>query len=134
MQTYRIEDKPAFTVFGVHCRLRGDDSAQEMLAFRQAVLQQAQPPVYGMYGVCVKGTDYLIADEMTPGMRVPLGCVKLEIPALTWAVFTFSDGLPQRAHLPEGCGWQQTADVYIEAYMSGDTDGCELWLPVKRPA
>lgn len=151
MLEYRIEDKPAFTLFGLKRRFHPETSYQEIPQYWLAVMDMVQPPVYGMYGVCVDdgaadgGFDYFIADELEAGQTLPEGCVRLEVPAHTWAVFPCRGQLPQALQevntrmwgewLPASRAWKLAADMNVEAYMPRNApsggDYCELWLPVE---
>ena len=151
MLDYRIVEKAPFTVMGIRRRFNSDTSYQEVPAFWKDVMAAGkQSPVMGAYGVCMDGEgkdfDYWIADEYTPGSKVPDGCDTLTIPGGLWAVFTCKGPLPDSLQsvntqiwtewLPALKGYRLAGSYNVEAYSppAADPEDEEnyIWIPLVR--
>jgi AraC family transcriptional regulator len=146
----RIEEKPQFTVMGLSKMFCYNTSYQEIPKFWQEVLSVENPPVWGMYGVCIGGAEkefeYLIADDYAPCKPVPEGCITKVIPASTWAIFPCRGPIPQVLQsvnteiwsqwLPNNKDYRLAANMDLEFYTppteNPEDNYSEIWLPVER--
>jgi AraC family transcriptional regulator len=143
--------RPAFTVVGL--KYRGRNEHEEIPALwgqfmphLQAIEQRVNDAVF--YGVidhfdpATGEYDYLAAVEATPGAQPPAGLERWEIPAATYAVFSFPFGglMPaidyaNHTWLP-GSTYQRAAGPEFEYYpatFEPEDMGSEMqqWIPVQ---
>ena len=149
---YKIESKGAFTVGGNVREFLDETAGKEIPKFWCEHFQSGGGEhVCGMFGICYDHNDstrlfnYMIADVMTEGKKLPDKFVTLEIPAKTWAVFPVRGAMPnalQQANakiwsewLPNCREYEMDGNINIEMYSDGDTDSAdyysEIWIPVK---
>lgn len=154
MMDYRIEEKEAFKVLGLARSFTTDTSYKEIpefwTEFCETYCSKENPPVYGMFGVCIDNEDkcnnfqYLIADEYKGG-DVAEGFEVVEIPAFTWAIFRCVGPMPGALQavntrifsewLPKNKEYDIATGINIEMYTQGDIKASdyvsEIWIPVK---
>ncbi len=149
----RIENKDAFTVMGMGQDFSMGTCFAEIPKFWSEFFEKGYgQTVKGMYGISVgKDNDdsnirYYIADPCAPDAAAPKGFEKINIPALTWAVFEGKGKMPealQQLNQQIYGDWLPTNGLYafsepynIEMYPCGDMDSAdyafEIWQAVRR--
>ena len=164
----RIEKRPAMAVTGLSRRMSCNDGAnfREIPAFwgechkagHVESLARAMPAQSKMaiMGICVNDFDekkqtftYLIGIERpatdTARKALPAGCVDLQVPDGTWAVFSSRGALPDAiqgvwkriySEWFPASGYEHADRPDLEVYPAGDTGAadyyCEVWVPVKK--
>ena len=158
MMDYRLENKPAFCVWGSAATFTYEEAKQKIPAFWQEHYREGKGKVVmGMYGVNIDENmggetfEYLIADPCVAGAVAPAGFTTRTIPALTWAVFPCTGPLPATMQetnrriysewFPAMKDYEFAAGYCIEwyddptHYPKGTADAAyrsELWIPVHK--
>ncbi len=155
---YKIVEKDSFTVMGVSKVFKYSTAKDKIPEFWKEHYKTGKGEIVcGMYGVCYAentGTDqfeYLIADQYNPSKEVPDGCVTLNIPKHTWAVFACKGAMPKALQdvnqkifsewLPNCKDYEIAGDYNIEMYTNAadypkrnqdENYYSEIWIPVKK--
>lgn len=146
---FRIEEKQGFNVLAMTRLFDEQTSSTEIPEFWKDFMAKGfSEYVCGTYGICHSFEQgkfrYSIADAYVSGTPVPEGFEVLEIPALTWAMFTCVGPMPMAIQAT----WQKVYGEWlpssnytvipgydIEMYTPGDVNDAayrsEIWIPVK---
>lgn len=142
---FRIVEKAAFTVVGVHRRFNVETSYAEIPKFWDEHFASGMgEKIGGMFGLCANECtgdfDYYIADMYLPWQDIPEGCVTKTVDAATWAVFPWKGQCPDDLQSVNTWVWNEwvpnnneyviAANCSLEVYLSMEHG--EIWLPVKK--
>ena len=142
---FRIVEKAAFTVVGVHRRFNVETSYAEIPKFWDEHYESGRGKIIeGMFGLCADectgSFDYYIADMYLPWKDIPEGCVTKTVNAATWAVFPWKGQCPDDLQSLNTWVWSEwvpnnneyviAANCSLEVYLSMEHG--EIWLPVKK--
>ena len=142
---FRIVEKAAFTVVGVHRRFNVETSYAEIPKFWDEHFASGKGEIIaGTFGLCADECtgdfDYYIADMYLPWQDIPEGCVTRTVDAATWAVFPWKGQCPDDLQsvntwiwnewVPNNNEYELSANCNLEVYLSMEHG--EIWLPVKK--
>ncbi len=152
LMNYKIEQMDAFWIAGVEREFQMDTSTREIPQYWQEFFEKGlQEKVCPVLGVCFDADaagrfPYMIADFIKPGVDLPKGLVRREVPAHLWARFSCVGPMPgaiQNVTKQIYSEWLPTNGIYevaqymeIEMYTAGDTASpeyySEVWIPIRK--
>lgn len=152
LMNYKIEQMDAFGIAGLERAFQMDTSTQEIPKFWQEFFEKGlQEKVCPVFGICFDADaagrfPYMIADFIKPGVDLPEGLVRREVPAHLWARFACVGPMPgaiQNVTKQIYSEWLPTNGIYevaqymeIEMYTAGDTASpeyySEVWIPIRK--
>ncbi len=158
MLNYRIENREAFKVIGKSCYFNYEEAYdcipefwKDWMANLENEMKSLSQTNVGTYGISIetphgeKDFVYYIAGDYQEGLTLE-GYEVVEIPALTWAIFSCTGPMPEALQTlntsifqewltPEN-PYQLAAGYNIEWYEMGDVTSesyqSEIWVPVKK--
>lgn len=155
---FKIEEKEEFKVIGLKGSFRYENAQQEIpKMWKEFFMKNESRIIKPKYAINIDNNmgssefDYIIGDDYNSNLKVPKAFEIVEIPQLTWVVFSctgsarvkmqetnekiFKEWLPNSNEYEIAAGYNIEMYSNPDDYKNGIDDEkyyCEIWIPIKK--